>query len=74
MMTSEGIDWTAEQICGECGVGAFQQASNGDALCEECGHEHPMDPVNLGDNEVFIWTTAPDRMVETLHVVAHRLI
>lgn len=58
-MNTNTILWSAVQICGECGEGAFYVARNVNtgeiyaAMCHECGHEHPMDPWNLGEGEEF---------------------
>ena len=69
-----GIEWIAEQICGECGTGVFVN-KGGNAYCTFCDHEHPMDRWNLDENERFEWkfSTADTahRFGPTLHVVSY---
>lgn len=70
--TMTEILWTAEQFCSECGEGVFVQWGNrAGNECTVCGHEHPLDPWNLGENERFEWQLSPRRQAMTLHVVAH---
>jgi hypothetical protein len=60
------IEWTAEQVCGECGEGVFYRLGAGArAICNNCGHEHPMSILNLDERERFEWIKG------TLHVVSY---
>lgn len=68
-MNTVSILWTAEQVCGECGEGAFASTPNG-AECTVCQHIHPMDRWNLGMGERFEWHTVRPLGV-TLHVTAY---
>lgn len=80
MTTKRPVLWTAEQVCSECGEGVFEPTGNIDnpiALCSVCGHEHPLDPWNLGEGERFVWqvpTGSRARWADrgtTLHVIAY---
>lgn len=66
MTTTE--QWTAEQVCGECGEGVFPLARF--AICTECGHEHTLDTFNLDDGERFEFRLA-SLSTHTLHVTAY---
>ena len=65
------IEWRTEQLCAECGEGAYA-SKGGHAICTECGHENPMDLWNLGEGERFEWhTVRPGSIGPTLHVTAY---
>ena len=71
MTITTAREWTAEQVCGECGIGVFV-SHKGLALCTECGHEHSMDVWNLGEGERYEWHfTTQARGEQTLHVSSY---
>lgn len=60
-MDTAQIEWTQQQVCGECGEGGFTQVGpQALPLCSYCGHEHPLDASQLGDNERFEWVATPE--------------
>lgn len=69
-MSTQTILWRAEQVCGECGEGAFFSTPNG-AECAVCQHIHTMDRWNLAEGERFEWHTPRGGVGPTLHVVAY---
>ena len=64
------IEWTAEQVCGECGEGVFVSRKYG-AACTVCDHVHAMDLSQLGEGERYEWHTVHPNMGPTLHVTAY---
>lgn len=71
-MQVRGVEWVAEQVCGECGEGVFVRHAGDAARCVVCDHEHPMDSWNLDERERFEWKhTTQARGEVTLHVVSY---
>lgn len=68
------MEWSMVQMCGECGTDAafLRHPVGGEAICRNCSHEHPMDPWNLDDGEVFEWwPVAGDSVLGSVARVLH---
>lgn len=53
--TRTDIEWQAQQTCGQCGIGAFQQDADYGygPVCDHCEHVHDMRPWNLDPREAY---------------------
>lgn len=70
---NRAVEWVAEQACAECGKGPYLMRRMGEAVCDVCGHENPMDAWNLSANEAHVWNLRILRgvSVHALAVVAY---